>query len=89
MQDRLYYFKIPDHAATWYKANCCPACGRVNQTGKLCDVVNVCLNCGTKQCSGNGRCVLCYGYLSGFWKAEENHKKWLKEQERKQRRAKK
>ena len=53
----------------WYRDNCCPACGRVNSTGRLCERTHVCKLCGTRQCENlSGRCKVClHGRLSGYY----------------------
>lgn len=51
----------------WYLDNTCPACGRVNSTGKLCEDTRTCKLCGMVQCGGSGGCRFCYhGLLAGY-----------------------
>lgn len=56
-------------AQDWYDNNTCPACGRVNNTGKLCQNVTRCKLCGAVQCQNpGGTCKLCgVGLLAGYY----------------------
>lgn len=65
---RLRSWAGPTHSNKWYRDNCCPACGLVNNTGEMCKRVHICKLCGASQCASVlGNCKLClYGLLEGF-----------------------
>lgn len=66
---RLRSWTRPTHSRKWYRDNCCPACGRVNNTGEFCERKHICKLCGAIQCGGvSGKCKLClHGLLEGFY----------------------
>jgi len=65
---RFKNIRMTRNRSKWYQENTCPACGRVNNTGKLCERVRTCKVCGIVQCSGtSGRCRFCgRGLLDGL-----------------------
>lgn len=66
---RFKNLRLTRNRSKWYRENTCPACGRVNNTGALCETVRTCKLCGTVQCSGSScRCAFCdHGLLDGFF----------------------
>ena len=65
---RFKNLRMTRNRRKWYLKNTCPACGRVNNTGKLCETVRTCKLCGIVQCGGTGRCAFCHhGLLDGFF----------------------
>jgi hypothetical protein len=82
-QDRVYYYKMPVHARDWYQRNCCPACGRVNGTGRLCRRTVACLCCQEVVCvNTSGVCPLCSGVLDGYLGSEKRYEAWKRRQKR-------
>lgn len=66
---RFKNLRMTRNRSKWYQEHACPACGRVNDTGKLCDTVRTCKVCGIVQCGGSScRCAFCeHGLLDGFF----------------------